>query len=89
MKRNDSMNRERDKRITSESILAVTALAIFYFVFLGGEYLFDNMIGYHVSSAKVVLAQGCILGSSGAGFFGYSWIERHAGTRNRSVLLIG
>lgn len=82
------MNRERDKRITSESILAVIALAIFYFVFLGGEYLFDNMIGYHVSSAKVVLAQGCILGSSGAGFFGYSWIEHHAGARNRSVLLI-
>ncbi len=87
-KRNDSMNKEQDKKITAGSILAITSLAIFYFVFLGGEYLFDNMIGYHVSSAKVVLAQGCILGSSGIGFFGYSWIERHAGVRNRGLLLI-
>ena len=47
-KRNDSMNKEQDKKITAGSILAITSLAIFYFVFLGGEYLFDNMIGYHV-----------------------------------------
>lgn len=28
------------------NLVAIGALAIFYFVFLGGEYLFDNMIAH-------------------------------------------
>ncbi len=87
-KRNDSMNKEQDKEIYSRIHTGDYVFGDFLFCILGGEYLFDNMIGYHVSSAKVVLAQGCILGSSGIGFFGYSWIERHAGVRNRGLLLI-
>ena len=37
------------------NLVAIGALAIFYFVFLGGEYLFDNMIAHYLSSAKVVV----------------------------------
>lgn len=51
------------------NLVAIGALAIFYFVFLGGEYLFDNMIAHYLSSAKVVVAQSGILGISGIWIF--------------------
>ena len=44
------------------------ALALFYFVFLGGEYFFDAMLASFMSPADVVLNQGMILGASAVGF---------------------
>lgn len=44
-------------------ILSVVALAFFNFVFLGAEYMFDNMMTYVASSESVVLAESYILGS--------------------------
>ena len=49
---------------TPEKTKAVVMLGIFYFVFLGAEYLFDNTMTSHVTSHHVVLMQGCILGIS-------------------------
>ena len=44
------------------------ALALFYFVFLGGEYFFDATLASFMSPADVVLNQGMILGASAVGF---------------------
>lgn len=44
------------------------ALALFYFIFLGGEYFFDATLAGFMSPADVVLNQGMILGASAAGF---------------------
>ncbi|MBO4982040.1 MAG: hypothetical protein J6C84_09125 [Lachnospiraceae bacterium] len=48
--------------------MAVLAVALFNFIFLGTEYLFDNMMAYLVDSEGVVLAQSYILGASVLGF---------------------
>ena len=71
------------------NLVAIGALAIFYFVFLGGEYLFDNMIAHYLSSAKVVVAQSGILGISGIGFLCYFQIQRFISSKNRSGALMG
>ena len=49
-------------------IRSVILLALFYFLFLGSEYLFDNSIIYHTDSHGVVIAQSYILGISTLGF---------------------
>lgn len=40
-----------------ERIRIIAVLAIFNYIFLGSEYLFDNMIRYATDSAGVVRAQ--------------------------------
>lgn len=52
------------------------SLAVFYFVFLGTEYLFDNRVALYTDPAGVVLAQSYILGVSALGFLAYSLIEK-------------
>ena len=52
------------------------SLAVFYFVFLGTEYLFDNRMAVCTDPAVVVLAQSYILGVSALGFLAYSLIEK-------------
>ena len=49
-------------------IQSIILLALFYFLFLGSEYLFDNSINYHTNSHGVVIAQSYILGISTLGF---------------------
>ena len=71
------------------NLVAIGTLAIFYFVLLGGEYLFDNMIAHYLSSAKVVVAQSGILGISGIGFLCYFQIQRFVSSKNRSGALMG
>ena len=51
-----------------ERIEIMTALALFNYVFLGAEYLFDNMMAFHTDSGGVVLAQSYVLGVSTVGF---------------------
>lgn len=46
----------------------ISALALFYCIFLGTEYLFDNMMMTVAGAEEVVLAQNYILGISVAGF---------------------
>ena len=52
------------------------SLAVFYFVFLGTEYLFDNRMALCTDPTGVVLAQSYILGVSVLGFLAYSLIEK-------------
>lgn len=47
-----------------ERIEIMIALALFNYVFLGAEYLFDNMMAFQTDSGGVVLAQSYVLGSS-------------------------
>ena len=53
-----------------------TARSIFYFVFLGAEYYFDNMMAFVTDADGVVLAQNYILGSSVLGFLLYAPMEK-------------
>ncbi len=67
-------------------IRSVILLALFYFLFLGSEYLFDNSIIYHTDSHGVVIAQSYILGISTLGFlfypvFKYLTVKKAAGLR--------
>lgn len=54
----------------------IIALAFFNFIFLGTEYLFDNMVAHVVSSEKVVIAQNCVLGASVLGFLLFACLNR-------------
>ena len=51
-----------------ERIEIMIALALFNYVFLGAEYLFDNMMAFQTDSSGVVLAQSYVLGLSTMGF---------------------
>lgn len=57
-------------------ILSIVALAFFNFVFLGAEYMFDNMMTYVTDSEGVVLAESYILGASCIGFFLYPVLDK-------------
>ena len=52
------------------------SLAVFYFVFLGTEYLFDKRVALYTDPTGVVLTQSYILGGSALGFLTYSLIEK-------------
>lgn len=67
-------------------------LSLFYFLFLGSEYLFDDMIAYYTDSHGVVTAQSYILGISALGFLFYPIYsrilsKRRAVTRYHGVLI--
>lgn len=57
-----------------ENIRAIIILGIFFFVFLGAEYLFDNSMAKLTDSSGVVWAQSYILVASALGFIAYSAI---------------
>lgn len=57
-------------------INAVIMMGIFTFLFLGAEYLFDNMISLATSEEKTVLSQNYALGISTAGFLCYPLFSR-------------
>ena len=76
-----------------ERIEIMTALALFNYVFLGAEYLFDNMMAFQTDSGGVVLAQSYVLGSSTVGFFLFGILdgklrerEKKAGSAGAGVL---
>lgn len=54
----------------------IISLALFYFVFLCSEYMFDNRMAIFTDSNGVVMAQSFILGSSVPGFLSYYFIDR-------------
>ena len=67
-------------------------LSLFYFLFLGSEYLFDDMIAYYTDSHGVVTAQSYILGISALGFLFYPIYNRilsnrRAVTRYHGILI--
>lgn len=57
--------------ITEEKVnvlISIIIIALFNFIFLGAEYLFDDMMAYTADSEGVVIAQSYILGASVIGF---------------------
>lgn len=54
----------------------IISLALFYFIFLCSEYMFDNRMAVFTDSNGVVMAQSFILGSSVPGFLLYYFIDR-------------
>lgn len=51
-----------------KTVIVIVALACFNFLFLGTEYLFDNMMAYVTGAKGVVMAESYVLG---AGFLGF------------------
>ena len=71
---------------------AIVRLGVFFFVFLGLEYLFDNLMAAVTDSTGVVRAQSYVLGASAMGFLAYGMLPeriRNAGHRRYRVLLEG
>ena len=66
------------RKLDSSKISVIITLAIWNFVFLGTEYLFDNMMAYVADAEDVVIAQSRILGASVIGFFLYPLFRRQA-----------
>lgn len=58
------------------TIRCITLLALFFFVFLGLEYFFDNQMAYVTDADGVVRAQSIILGISAIGFLGFPLVHR-------------
>lgn len=53
----------------------IIMLVVFFFAFLGTEYLFDNCMMYVTDASGVVRAQNQMLGVSAIGFLLYNWIS--------------
>ena len=66
-----------------ERIEIMIALALFNYVFLGAEYLFDNMMAFQTDSGGVVLAQSYVLGSSTVGFLLFGILDVNCGKEQR------
>ena len=69
-------------------IPSIILLALFYFLFLGSEYLFDNIICYYTDSQGVVMAQSYILGVSAIGFLVYPALKYLTGKRSSYFRLL-
>lgn len=70
------MNSHPSEQRNKTLIASLIALALFNFVFLGGEFFFDREIGGFVAPERVVDAQGLILGASVLGFLAFAplWV---------------
>lgn len=64
-------------------VMPVVIMGIFTFLFLGAEYLYDNMIALFVSRERTVLAQNYALGISTLGFLLYPTARRIINKKNR------
>lgn len=76
-------------RAIRDAATSVVALALFFFVFLTGEFCFDTVMGGLVGSESVVLAQGLVLGASVVGFVAYAPLERVLLERRSLSLAVG
>lgn len=73
--------------MNGKTISIVVSLAFFSFVFLGTEYLFDNMMSYVTNADGVVIAQGYILGISVIGFLLYPVLNRFLKQQSMEIVL--
>ena len=78
-----------DKKV----VMSILAIAVFNFVFLGNEYMYDNMMMYVTDAGGVVTAQNIILGVSVAGFLLFpvtgSLIRKTKNNLNRKYSYVG
>ena len=83
----DTTNKSRYKSLIyhdrSRYVMPVVIMGIFTFLFLGAEYLYDNMIALFVSKERTVLAQNYALGISMVGFLLYPAAMRIINKKNR------
>lgn len=68
MMKTDSFNRK--------TVVAIVAVAFLNFVFLGAEYMYDNMMAYIIDAKGVVLAESYILGASCIGFLCFPILDK-------------
>lgn len=61
-------------------------LAFFNFIFLGVEYLYDNMMAYVNDAEGVVLAESYILGASFWGFLLFPVLDKKITKSNKSIV---
>ena len=54
----------------------ILSIALFNFVFLGTEYMYDNMMMYVTDAGNVVTAQNYVLGISVIGFLLFPVVNR-------------
>ncbi|NLK96274.1 MAG: hypothetical protein GX275_13985 [Clostridiales bacterium] len=66
-----------------KSIRVIVILALFNFIFLGTEYMFDNMMANVIDSKGVVAAQSYIFGASVIGFILFPIINRFIKEKNK------
>ena len=78
------MNSRLSEQQNKTFVASLIALALFNFVFLGGEFFFDREIGGFVSPERVVDAQGLILGTSVLGFLAFAPLWMLAQKLNRT-----
>ena len=64
------------KNINKNWLEIIILISLFNFLFLGSEYLFDNMIAKVANPSKVVIAQSYVLGASVVGFVLYPIIKK-------------
>lgn len=73
----------------SNTIVSVILVALFNFIFLGAEYLFDDMMAYVTDKEGVVIAQSYILGASVIGFILFPIAGRIVKDSMKYILLLG
>ena len=61
----------KTQKMSANVLTLLAALALFNFMFLGTEYLFDNMMALVTEPEQVIAAQGYVLGASVLGFVIY------------------
>jgi len=61
--------------ISKNNLIAILSLASFNFLFLGTEYLFDDIMAFFVSPSSVVNFQNIILGASVIGYLLYGLLD--------------
>ena len=76
-----------EDRLRTNRIYCIVVLALFLFVFLGMEYLFDNRMALVTDAAGVVVAQSYILAASAIGFALFPLLHRCCNTYVTGILI--
>lgn len=79
----------KENFLNLKRIRVLITLAFFNFIFLGTEYLFDNMMSYVTNSKEVVIAQGYILGASVSGFLMFPIVSCFIRESKKYILVFG
>ena len=70
---------------SKERFKYIIILALFNYIFLGTEYLFDNIVG-DIKPQSVVTAQSYILGASVLGFLFFAIIKKYINKKFASLM---
>lgn len=76
---------EKMKKKSFNILIIIVILALFNFVFLGTEYLFDNMMMYVSDAKEVVISQGYVLGVSAIGFCLFGLVKKMINSRTKFI----